>query len=111
MKVNPILTPAKKSVLEKMRKHKWDMVTSMLTGEYKQAKLAHQQYAKLAVDNFELVPHSGSPLNGSIPVFSKMGFNIIKYFIYRLFTKRTPEEKKLEKLAELYKAGLLDIYQ
>ena len=111
MKVSPVLNNSKKSILEQMRKHKWDAITSMVAGECKQAKLAQQKYAKLAVDNFELVPHSGTPLKGSIPIFSKIGLNILKYLIYRLFTKKTPEEKKLNIMAKLYKAGKLDIYQ
>ena len=83
MKVDPILNKTKISILGKMRKYKWDAATSMVTGQCKQAKLAHQEFAKLAVENFELVPKIGSPLKGTFPLFSKVGLNILKYIIYR----------------------------
>ena len=81
-------------VAEKMKQLKWDHAQNMLLGNAKKAKESYREYAKLAIDNFEIATQIPSPIKGSTPLFSKTGLKILKYIIYDIFTKRTPEEKK-----------------
>ena len=90
-------------VAEKMKQLKWDHASNMLLGNAKKAKESYREYAKLAVDHFELSTQIPSPITGSIPLFSKTGLKILKYIIYDKFTKSTPAEKKLKEMAEEYR--------
>ncbi len=90
-------------VAEKMKQLKWDYARNMLLGNAKKAKESYREYAKLAVENFEIATQIPSPIKGSTPLFSKTGLKILKYIFYDIFTKRTPEEKKLKKMAEEYR--------
>ena len=89
-------------VAEKMRQLKWDHAQNMLLGNAKKAKESYREYAKIAVDNFEIATQIPSPIKGSTPLFSKTGLKILKYIIYDKFTKSTPAEKKLKEMAEEY---------
>ena len=89
-------------VAEKMRQLKWDHAQNMLLGNAKKAKESYREYAKLAVDNFEIATQIPSPIKGSTPLFSQTGLKILKYIIYDKFTKSTPAEKKLKEMAEEY---------
>ena len=100
MKVQKVIqTPIGKKLYDCKFKH----VSNLLYGNTKEAKKNYQEFAKLAVDNFETAVQVPSPLKGSVPLFSKLGLNIIKYLIYDLFTKNSPEEKQLKKMYEEYK--------
>ena len=102
MKVSSV---AVNPIADKMKQLKLDHARNMLLGNAKKAKEAYREYAKLAVDNFELSTQIPSPISGNIPLFSKTGLKILKYIIYDKFTKRTPAEKKLKEMAEEYRVN------
>ncbi|MBO5739399.1 hypothetical protein J6R97_08685 [bacterium] len=100
MKVNRVgVNP----VAEKMKQLKWDYAQNLLLGNVKKAKKSHREFAKLAVDHFEIATQLPSPINGSVSLFSKVGLRFLKYIIYDIFTKHSPEEKKLKKMTEEYR--------
>ena len=100
MKVSSV---AVNPIAEKMKQLKGDHARNMLLGNAKKAKESYREYAKLAVDNFEIATQLPSPIKGSTPLFSKTGLKILKYILYDIFAKQTPEEKKLKKMAEEYR--------
>lgn len=85
-------------IRESVIKMKNDVVYSALTGKYKNYKNARKTYAKFAVDNFELCKNIPSP-NASVPIFSKIGFNMLKIWFLDLFRPKTKDEKKLKQMA------------
>ena len=92
MKTEKILqTP----IAKKLYNLKLEHTSNVLYGQVKEAKECHRNFAKLAVENFDTFIKTPSPIKGSFSIFSKPGFNIIKYLIYSFFTKDSPDEKKL----------------
>ena len=89
-------------VAEKMKQLKWDLAYNVLLGNAKKAKEYHREFAKLAVDNFEIAIQIPAPIKGRAPFFSKTGLKMLKYILYDVFTKRTPEEKQLKRMTEEY---------
>ena len=83
------------SLPKKLARLKGDSSYSMLLGDFKGFKTAHREYAKLAVDNFELAASIEPPVKGKISLFSKLGLNV--------FSKKTPEEKQLIKMGKKFK--------
>lgn len=77
---------------------------NILSGNFKEAREAHKQLAKIAVEDFEtykqatnfkitnLPPEAGKPLL----------INSLKYRLYYAFSPKTPEEKQLEKMNKEY---------
>ena len=100
MKVSSV---AVNPIAEKMKQLKWDHARNLLLGNAKKAKEAYREYAKLAVDHFELSTQIPSPIKGNIPLFSKTGLKILKCIIYDKFTKSSPAEKRLKEMAEEYR--------
>ena len=92
-----------------IHKLKFDISMSTLTGDYKTAKAAKKELAKIGVDNFELVTKVPNPVSGSFPLFSKEGFNVLMYMLIDKFRIKTPEEKKFEMMAKLFKEGKLKV--
>lgn len=90
-------------VAKKMYEYKFQHATNVLTGNVKEARRNYQEFAKLAVKDFEIAVQVPSPVKGSFPLFSKMGFNVVKYLLFNLFAKKTPEEQKLKKMFEEHK--------
>ena len=77
--------------------------TDILLGNPRSAKKNYQRFAELAVDNFETTLETPSPIKGSFSIFSKAGFNCLKYLIYNLFAKDSPAEKQFKKMMQEYK--------
>jgi len=90
-------------IAKQMYRLKFQQYSNILTGNAKEAKKYSKNFAKMAVDNFETAVQIPSPIKGQIPLFSKIGFNIIKYMIYNLFTRDSNEEKQLKALLKDYK--------
>lgn len=99
-------------VAKKMYNLKLKTAVSVLNGRCRDARVAQKEFAKLAVDNFATAINLPSPVEGSFDLFSDYGLNIIKFKLFKLFTRKTPEEKKLEQMVDDYKAEILfDINQ
>ena len=90
-------------VAKKMYEYKLKHATGVLTGKVKEARRNYQEYANLAVKNFDIAVQVPAPVKGTFPLFSKFGFNVVKYLFYNMFTKKTPEERQLKKMFEEYK--------
>ena len=68
-------------IARKLYDYKFNQASSMLMGNVKEAKQNCREYAKLAVQNFEISTQVPSPIRGRIPLFSKSGINILKFVI------------------------------
>ena len=77
--------------------------TQILMGEARRARETYRDFAKLAVENFETAVNVPSPVQGKINLFSFYGLNCIKYMIYRLFTRKSPEEKQFKQMVKEHK--------
>lgn len=95
--------------VQKIQKLKSDMQLSILYGDYKTARTARKELAKIGVDNFALVAKTPNTIKGEIPVFSKFGMRILFFNLLEKFRCKTPEEKKFKELGELFKKGNLRV--
>lgn len=76
----------------------------VISGNFNEAREAHKQMAKLAVEDFDIykkvtnfrIVNLPSGANKTILV------NSLKYKAYYAFSKKTPEEKQLEKMNKEY---------
>lgn len=102
IKISPDLTSP---VAKRIAQLKSDTAFSAVTGDYKGFKHAIKEYAKLAVDNFELSKNISSP-SVKAPLFSKAGLRMAKVWFLNLFRIKTPEEKLLKKMAKQEKLKL-----
>ena len=79
---------------------------SVMDGRFKDARNYQKEIAKDAVTDFEA--YKKQPfIHFSVPgmplkEFFSMAFNSFKFKIYNKFTKKTPEEKQLNKLSKEY---------
>ena len=97
------ITPTKMSPIEqKISQLRTNMTYSAAMGDYNGFKEASKAYAKEAIKNFGVLKKIKSP-QITAPLFSKIGFNIMKVMVLNFFRKKTPAEKQLAKLAELQK--------
>ena len=85
---------------KKMYNLKLEYTSNILYGHIKSAKKVHKEFAKFAVNDFETFKQIPSPVKGKFSIFSKMGFNILRYLVYDLFSKDSIEEKQLKKMIE-----------
>ncbi len=88
------------SLAGKIKTLRSETIYSMLLGDFKGFRKAQKEYAKVAVDNFELTKSVPSPQINNVPLFSKIGLNILKCIFLNKFTKKTPEEKLLKQMAK-----------
>ena len=92
----------------KMFELKKHSAISVLEGKCRDARAAQKELAKIAVDDFDTftklpnVQFTGFPLKLFFPVL----FKTMKFKIFRLFTKKIPEEKQLAKMYKEYQKGL-----
>ncbi len=93
--------PASKDVqiINKISQLRTELMYSAAMGNYKGFKKANIEYAKMAVDNFELAKQAQSP-NIKAPLFSKVGMRMAKVWFLNLFRIKSPEEKQLKTLAK-----------
>lgn len=103
MKINPIL---QNPVAKKMYDLKLQKSIAILNGRCKEARMTSKEFAKLAVDDFYTAIKVPQPVTGSFPWYSSFGLNAIKYMIYNLFCKKTPQEKQFNKLVDDYRSSL-----
>lgn len=82
---------------------KKEMVYQTLCGNCKQYKVSSQNYAKLAVDNFEVAKKiPGIELRGHVPFQNKL--NMLKIMFFNFFRKKSTEEKQLKQMVKEYLA-------
>ena len=98
-------------IAKKMYDLKLRSSTAVLTGKFKDARNAQKEFAKLAVDNFSTALELPAPIEGKISLFSKAGLRCLKFMIYRVFCKSSPEEKKLKSMVNDYRDSLFDMHQ
>lgn len=89
MKVDPIV-----QTITKVRN---ELVLSALEGNYAQYKKARIENAKLTLENFEVAKKIQSP-SVQVPLFSVLGFRLLKFAFLDFFRTKTPEEKQLKEI-------------
>ena len=98
-------------IARKLYELKFQSSTAILTGQYKEARIAQKEFAKLAVKNFDIALQVPSPIKAKFSLFSKQGLKCLKFKIYKAFCKSSPEEKKLKSMVNDYRDSLFDMYQ
>ena len=81
---------------------RFDMQHSFINGTYNEYKTAKKAFAEAAVKDYPLLQYVESPIHirGNIPLFSKMGMNILKNVFLDKFRIKTPAEKQLQQLVQ-----------
>ena len=99
-------------IAQKMYKLKFESSTSILTGNFKNARIAQKEFAKLAVDNFDIALKTPAPVKANFSLFSTQGLKCLQFLLYKTFCKKTPEEKQLKRMLQDYRNSMiLDIHQ
>jgi hypothetical protein len=75
------------------------MIYDAISGNYKAYKKARNEYASLAIQDFDTVRSMNAP-KVTAPLFSKYGFNMLCVYVRDLFRFKTPEEKVLKKMGQ-----------
>ena len=94
-------------VAKKMYDLKLKTSLAVLNGRCREARAAQKEFATIAVDNFSEAINLPQPIKGSFPWYSNFGLNMLKFMIFKLFTKKTPEEKKLQAMVDDYRTSLM----
>lgn len=93
---------------QKMFSLRQKAILSISEGKYREARQAQKDFAKIAVEDFEIyktLPNihvHNVPLREGWEIFKKL----VKFKIYRLFTRKTPEEKQLKRQYKEYSKQL-----
>ncbi|MCR5265544.1 MAG: hypothetical protein K6E29_02995 [Cyanobacteria bacterium RUI128] len=76
----------------------------VISGNFKEAREAHKQMAKLAVEDFDTYKQVTNFKIANLPpeVNKILLVNSLKYKAYCAFSKKTPEEKQLEQMNKEY---------
>lgn len=77
---------------------------SILSGKFKQAREAQRELAKIAVDDFETYKSLPGIKFSNVPLKAWLAF-LLKSFgfkIFKLFSKKTPEEKQFAERCKSY---------
>ena len=100
----------KKSVLyqrmlkvNEMFEYNKSILINIMTGNFEQVRAAEKQLAKVGVEDFEaykMLPHVKFNTSFDVAkIFMKNGF---KYRVYKMFSRKTPEEKAFLKMKKAY---------
>ena len=81
--------------MDKLQELRTNLYASVFMGDFKTYKSSVKAYSKLAADNFELTKEL-SEVRAEIPLFSKVGLNMLKIMVLNMFRKKSPEEKLLQ---------------
>jgi hypothetical protein len=92
---------------ERVRQLKLENGISIFMGNYRNAIKAQRELAKIGVDNFELMTKIESPVKGTVPLLSKLGFRLLLAMLIDKIRYKTPEEKKYRKMCNLFKKGVI----
>ena len=87
-----------------MFNHSKSVTTNIITGNFKEARIAEQNLAKAGIKDFETfksIPKV-SITNVPLQIWVPSLINSFKYKIYRAFSKKTPEEKQFNKMRKAY---------
>lgn len=89
--------------INKLSELKNQITSSVIDGDYKTYKIAKRTYAKQAIEDFDAAKQAPAMTIQNIPVFSKLGWKILKMAIREHFSSKTPEEKLLNQKTKLLK--------
>ena len=81
-----------------------NITANILFGRFEEARSLQKSYAKMAVDNFDIYESMPNVTITDVPpeVIKQAIINKFKFFIYSLFSSKTPEEKLLQKMHKEY---------
>lgn len=73
---------------------------SVMEGQFRKARTAQEEFAKMAVDNVDIVKTLPKITITNIPFVEwiVLACRSLEYRIYRAFTRKTPEEKQIAKI-------------
>ena len=86
--------------LEKVNNLRTSMILNVAMGNYKEYKSTRKEYAKLAVQDFDAIKKLPHKPKISVPLFSKIGMNMIYIGLRDMFRIKTPEEKLLKRMGK-----------
>jgi len=87
-----------------MFNHSKSVTTNIITGNFKEARIAEQNLAKAGIKDFETfksIPKV-SITNVPLKIWMACLINTCKYKVYKAFSKKTPEEKQFNKMRKAY---------
>ena len=85
---------------------------AIVNGRCRAARNAQKEYAKIAVKNFGASFDVPKIPQITYPLFSRAGLNTLKFFIFKAFSKKSPEEKQLREMKiDYYDSLTKDVYQ
>ena len=93
-------------IAKRMYDLKYQHAVDIMLGNVRNARNTYKEFAKLAVANFETALEVPAPIRGKISIFSKTGFNCLKYIIFNFFSKQSTEEKEFKKMIKEHKTKL-----
>ena len=101
MNVPPINLNAHQKTIYKLKN---DMMKGIVLGDYKQYKNARKAYASEAVKHFSEL--KGMPNQGimNVPLFSKVGLNMLYIMLRDKFRIKSYDERQLAKMSKEAKA-------
>ena len=90
-------TAIKAAQLFEMRKN---VGISVMNGNFRQARAAQKEFAKMAVDNVDIVKTLPNVKITNVPFIEwcVLALRTLEYKIYKAFTRKTPAEKQFAKL-------------
>lgn len=97
---------------QRMRQLRNAKMYNYMLGDYKAYKQSAKDFAKIAVENpleFRALQQTPAP-KVTVPLFSSMGFKMLKIWFLEKFRIKSPEEKLLKKMVkrDLYKGKFLN---
>ena len=109
MSTIPPINPLNQLLADHIRQLKTNAIYSAFMGDTKGYISAQKDFAKIAVDHFELSTSVKGMSINNVPLFSKHGFNITKCLFFNKLRKKTPEEKLYMKMLKQWKKQSLKI--
>lgn len=108
MKIQPVSQSTIKTQMENL---KLKSSIAIAKGKFREARCAEKDFARLAVDNLNIAFNVNEPDLGDHAWYSVYGLNNIKYKFYKLFCKKTPEEKNLKEIfSDCYDSFFRDVH-
>ena len=89
-------------IVSQLWKLRFDTQYNFINGSYVDYKNAKKVYAEQAVKNYHLLKYVKTPIsiNGSVPIFSKTGRNMLKNYFLDKFRIKTQSENRLAELVK-----------
>ena len=91
---------SEKATAKRLMQLRDEQMLSAIKGNYKNFRQSSIEYAKEALDNYDITQKLPKQPRISVPIFSKTGMKLLKVWILNMFRVKTPAEKELHNIAE-----------